>query len=143
MTTTLYAETLPYWETGKSSADTWIERAKKEIASVGGRVTGEAFGADANGSAAFILGFSIADEHYRLTWPVIASKTGKDKSARIQAATALYHDVKARVVSAKFLGIRGAFLTFLVLDNGKTANELTSAELAKGLPLMLTAGGIE
>lgn len=134
--TIIYAETVPYFATSTVSTDAWLDKAKDEIRSVNGKIVGEAFGADGNGRSAFMLAFSIGDEQFRLTWPVLPSKSGKDKAAKIQAATALYHDVKARVVSAKFLGVRGAFFTFLMLPNGRTASETAANEFMTLLPDM-------
>ncbi len=139
----IYADDVPYFQTGQSSADTWIDKAKREIASVGGKVQAEAFGADATGRSAFMLAFTIGGDPFKVTWPVLPSRTGKDKAAKIQAATALYHDVKARVVSAKFLGMRGAFLTYLVLINGQTASEMTSSEIANSMPKFMLNSGAE
>src|SRR4030042_4898935 len=104
---TLYAEEVGhYWKTGQSSADTWIDKAKKEIQSVKGKIVSEAFGSDSTGHSAFMLEFVIGDDPYKLVWRILPSKTGNDRAAKIQAATMLYHDVKARGMSALVLGVR-------------------------------------
>lgn len=121
----IYAEDVPYFQTSKRSSDTWLAMCKKEIQSVGGKVMGEMFGYDhATGRSSFLLQFQIVEDQFKLVWPVLPSRKGNDGAAKIQAATALYHDVKARVVSAKFLGIKGAFFNYYVLPNGQTASEV-------------------
>ena len=131
----VYAEDLPYWQTGKSSPDVWIERTVRVLEALGGKMLGEAFGKDASGRSAFMLSASIAGEVYRAIWPVMLSKTGNEKSARIQAATLLYHDIKARAVSAKVLGNRAAFFTYLQLPDGRTPVEMSTEEVSQALRL--------
>ncbi len=115
-----YAETVNYWKTGQSSPDTWLDHAKTEIAAVGGKV----------------LAFELDGEKFRVLWPVLESKTGNLRAARIQAATALYHEVKAACVKLRFLGARAAFLAYWMLPDGsgRTASELT---LEDDLPALL------
>lgn len=50
-----YAEECNYWKSGTSSPDTWIERTKKLIIGIGGKVQGEAFGKDGSGRAAYVI----------------------------------------------------------------------------------------
>ena len=96
-----FAEDVNYWKTGKSAPDTWIDRAKHEIESINGQVLAEGFGHESlTGKAAYMLAFKIAGEQFKITWPVLPSKSGAKRAAKIQAATMLYHDVKARCVSA-------------------------------------------
>ncbi len=140
MTKLSYAEEAPYWRTSQSSPDVWIDRAKRQIAGAGGQVLMEAFGHEpTTGRAAFVLGFQIGSDRYRLTWPVLPSKTANDRAARIQAATMLYHDVKARCVSAVVLGPRAAFLPFLLLPDGRVAGEASTPELARQIPAMFAS----
>jgi len=64
-------------------------------------------------------------------------RSGKNEaSARIQAATMLYHDVKARCVSAKVIGKRTAFFSYLMLPDGRSAATVATPELAIQLPEM-------
>jgi hypothetical protein len=133
----IYAEDVNYWQTSTSSYDTWIDRAKREIEQIGGKVTAEAFGNMA-GRSAFMLSFALSRDQFKITWPVLKSKTGKEKAAKIQAATMLYHDVKAKCVSAKVLGVRAAFMTYLVLPDGRSASEAASSELVNLLPPMFS-----
>jgi hypothetical protein len=141
MTPPPYAEDVNYWRTGQSSPDTWLDHAKAEIAGAGGTVTGEAYVAEAaSGRQAYMLAFMLDGERYKVQWPVLPTKSGNERTARIQAATMLYHDVKARCVSAKVLGARTAFLGYLMLPDDRTAAEVATPALASSLPPLLTAG---
>jgi len=137
-----YAENVNYWKTGRSSADTWIDKAKREIASIGGTIQGDMMINEENGRSGFMIVFSIGDDKYRLMWPVLESKSGSVKAARVQAATALYHDVKAKCVAAKFHGARTAFFAHLQLPDGRVASTVATPELPDALPLMLTDSAI-
>jgi len=116
------AEDCTYWRTGRSSPDTWIDKAKRKIESVGGQVTGEAFASTSKGGA-FVLAFSLDGDNYRVEWPVLKSASNQPEAARRQAATMLYHEVKSRCVSFEVLGARVAFLPYLVLPGGETVSE--------------------
>ena len=97
----------------------------------------EGFGRETQaGRSAFMLAFKIDDEQFKVVWPVLPSKSGNERAARIQAATMLYHDVKARCVSAKVLGPRAAFFNYLVLPDGRTTVEAASPELVDMLPAL-------
>lgn len=137
----LYAEEVNYWQTSQSSADTWLDRSKKEIRAIGGKITGEAFGST-EGRSAFMLAFDLAEDQFKVVWPVLPSKTKNDKAAKIQAATMMYHDVKSKCISAKVLGGRVAFFAHLLLPDGRAASEAASHELARMLPsiIMLPSG---
>jgi hypothetical protein len=136
----IYAEDVNYWRTGTSSPDTWIDRAKKELTAAGGKVGNEAFGRDESGRAAYMLEFSFGGERFRAVWPVLKSRAGSERAARIQAATMLYHDIKAKAVSAKVHGVRAAFFQYLALPDGRTAAQVAAPELTMLYPKMLTAG---
>jgi hypothetical protein len=138
--TTMNAEDVNYWKTGSSAPDTWIDRAKKEIAAAGGKVIGEAYGSDNTGRAAYLLEFSFSGERFRAVWPVLPSKTKNERAARIQAATFLYHEIKARCMAAKVLGVQASFFNYLVLPDGRTASQLAMAELIDRYPKLLTGG---
>lgn len=145
---TVYADDVNYWKTGQSSPDTWIDKAKGEIRAAGGKVLSEAYGRDGDGHAAFMIEFGFVDERYRAVWPVLPTRTKKEvdeRAARIQAATMLYHDVKAKAVSAKVHGVRAAFFQYLLLSDGRTAAQVATPELAQHWPrvLMLPKGGNE
>lgn len=136
-----YAEEINYWKTGRSSPDTWIERTIKQIEKFGGKVLTEAFGSEpTTGRSAFMIGFEINSDKFKVVWPVLPTKAGgNERAARIQAATMLYHDVKARCISATVLGSRKAFFSYLLLADGKTASETALSELSKGIPKLLEA----
>lgn len=137
----IYAEDMNYWKSSQSSPDTWIERAKKQIAALpSGKVTGEAFGSS-NGSGAYVLAFEIGADRFKVIWPVLPSRTKNEKAAKVQAATLLFHDVKYRCVIAKVFGVRTAFFNFLLLPDGRTAGEVASPELFEQLPRLLSAPG--
>jgi hypothetical protein len=135
----VYAEDVNYWRTGTSSPDTWISKARREIALAGGKVGSEAFGRDEQGRAAYLLEFSFGGERFRAVWPVLKSRAGNEKAARIQAATMLFHDIKAKCVAAKVHGARAAFFQFLMLPDGRTAAQVAAPELTTLYPKMLTA----
>lgn len=136
-----YAEDIGnYWKTGQSSPDTWIDKAKAEIKAAGGHVLSEAYGRDVDGRAAFLLGFRFGHENFRVVWPVLKSKTNNERAARIQAATMLYHDIKAKAVSAKVHGVRAAFFQYLALPDGRTIATLSTPELQASYPKMLGSG---
>ena len=106
----VYAEDVNYFKTGTSAPDTWIDKAKAEIRTAGGKTLSEAYGKDGNGRAAYLLEFSFGAEHFRAVWPVLPTrKLADERAARIQAATMLYHDIKAKCVAAKVHGVRAAF----------------------------------
>ena len=135
---TIYAEDVNYWKTGKSSTDTWLDNAKREIRAAGGKVAGEGFVSESlTGRSSFLLAFELQGEQFKMLWPVLKSKTGNERAAKIQAATALYHEVKAACVKAKFLGARAAFFAYLLTPGGQTISELGSQELGRALPMLL------
>ena len=140
--TTVYAEDVNYYKTGTSAPDTWIEKAKSEIKAAAGKVHGEAFGSEAaTGRAAFMLEFEFSGERFRAVWPVLpcrAKSAANERAAKVQAATMLYHDVKARCISAKVLGVRTAFFSYLMLPDGRTAAQVATPEVAQMWPRMLT-----
>jgi len=137
MTHKIYAEDVNFWMTGRSSPDTWIERAKKQIAELGGKVMAEGFGSDAEGRSAFMLGFEMQGDSFKIVWPVLISQRGNTQAARIQAATMLYHYVKSVCLYAVIVGTRAAFFSHLMLPDGRTASQVANAELADVVPTMI------
>ncbi len=120
----VYAETVNYWQTSKKHAEIWIDDAVKLIKSIGGVIDSQATITDhSTGRVGFMLSFNIGGDRYRIAWPSLPSKTGNDKAARVQAATLLYHDVKHKVVMAKIKGVKGAFLEYYMLPDGKSVDE--------------------
>lgn len=132
-----YAEDVNYFKTGTSAPETWTNKAIAEIQAVGGKVTGRAFGEDMTTKrSAFMLQFILDGESFKLVWPVLPSRGGNVRAAQIQAATMLYHDVKARCVSAKVLGGKAAFFTYIQLPDGRNASEVSTSDLVNHLPSM-------
>lgn len=122
-----YAEDVNFWKTGKGSPDSWIEKAIRQIEALGGEVEGEGFmGKGSEG--AYMLGFHINGDQFRMQWPVLESKTGDNMAARRQAATMLYHTVKMKCLAARVLGAKAAFMESFLLPNGKTVLQLTDSE---------------
>lgn len=137
-----FAEDVNYWQTSRTSSDTWIDNAKKEIKTAGGKIRGEGFvSEELTGRSSFLLAFELGGEQFKVLWPVLKSKTKNERAARIQAATALYHEVKAACVKAKFLGARAAFFAYLMLPGGQTVSEVGSQELVRALPQLLGGEG--
>lgn len=137
-----YADDLNYWKTSQVSTDSWIDKAKAEIRAAGGLVTGSAFG-DSGGRAAYLLDFTFGADRFRVVWPVLPTRSGKEvdqRAARVQACTMLYHDVKAKAVSAKVHGFRAAYVQYLMLGDGRTAAEAATPELSDLMPKLLTGG---
>ena len=135
----LYAEDVNYWKTSRTSPDVWLAKAKREVVKAGGQVLAEGFGSDGE-RAAYMLAFDFGDERFKAVWPVLSSKSGNERAARIQAATLLYHDVKAKSVTAKILGFRAAFFSYLMLPNGRTAAEMATPDLVEAFPKLLMEG---
>jgi hypothetical protein len=149
----LYAEQLNYWKTGTSSPDTWLERTKAEIQSVGGVVSAEGI-VTLEGRSAVLLAFTLGGMPYRINWPVLdivprkkrtdAQRKTDERSAKIQAATFLYHDIKARCMVVKIMGATAAFVQYAMLPTGETLAEMgfkgRGAEVPQAL-LRLTSGG--
>ena len=129
-----YAEKINYWKTSRSAPDLWIQRAKNQIEKFGGKILAEGFGANADGKAAYMIGFEMQGDKFKIIWPVLPSENNDEKAARIQAATMLYHDVKTKCLSATVLGAKSAFFAYLLLPDGRTAIEATVEELTKGIP---------
>jgi len=132
-----YAEDIGhYWQTGKSPPDEWMRKCRALIEAIGGKVLAEGFGA-ADGKAAFLFSFSFGSDTYRVVWPVLPSSTGNTLAARRQAATLLYHDIKAKAMTASVLGNKVAFFSYLSLPDGRTASSLAVPELSEAFPILL------
>jgi hypothetical protein len=135
MTETLpYADEIRYWKTGQSSPDAWIDKTVGVIKEMGGLNISEAFGSS-RGRAAFCLAFEIGGERFRVVWPVLQTRRPDDeRAARVQAATLLYHDCKAKAIAASVLGTRTAFFHALMLPDGRTLAEVANPLLAESIP---------
>ena len=135
-----YAEDVGhYWKTSQTSADAWIDSACKVIEDMGGKVEGHAYG-QSDGRGAFMLRFSIEGQSYRVVWPILPlafPSPASERATRIQAATMLYHDVKAKAMTAAVLGERMAFFSYMELSDGHVAGEIQNEALAEYFPKML------
>ncbi len=125
-----------YWKTGVTSPDTWIEMAKKLIREVGGEITAEGFGSVGD-QAAYMLVFRIKADKFKVVFPVLYSRAGNTIAAKRQAATMLYHDIKAKCMVANVLGVKAAFFNYLMLPDGRTTSELATPELGQAFPPLL------
>lgn len=135
-----YAEDIGhYWKTGTSSPDTWLYKTKKVIMDLGGKVQQEAFGS-MDTQAAFMLIFQIKAQQYKVVWPVLPSRTKNEAAARRQAATLLYHDVKAKAMTASVLGVEQAFFSYMMLPDGRVTSEMAVPELSTVFPKLITMG---
>lgn len=118
-----YCDDVPYWKTSRTSPDTWIQKTVRLIKELGCTDVGEAF-ASLSGRAVYILSFRAGPDRFRVTWPVLNPRNPKDEpAARIQAATLLYHDCKAKAVAAAVFGPRTAFIGSLLLPSDQTVTE--------------------
>ena len=128
-----------YWQTGRSAPDAWLDKTRKIIESVDGSVVAEGFGS-VKGKAAYMMAFKIGNDSFKVVWPVLPSRTGKPAAAKVQAATLLYHDIKAKVMTASVLGAQVAFFSYMVLPDGRVTSELARPELSEAFPLQLKEG---
>lgn len=132
-----YAEDINYWQSSQTSPDTWIDKACKLINQFGGTVLAEGYG-KSQGRAAYMVGFSFDDENYKIVFPVLPTRGTNERAARIQAATLLYHDVKAKLLTSTIMGVRTAFFQYLMLTDGRTVTQLSNPEIADSFPKLLT-----
>lgn len=116
-------------------------RSETSTSQAGGEFKGEGFGSDADGRAAFMLAFEIKGDKFKIIWPVMKSKTSNERAARVQAATTLYHYVKAVCLYAAVVGTRTAFFSHFMLPDGRTASEVSGYELAEMTPRLLLGKG--
>jgi len=131
----VYAEQINYWKTSKSSPDVWLVRTRVLIAKAGGKVVAEGYGSEPEtGRGMVMIAFELGGDRFKIVWPILPTKTGDDQAAKRQAATMLHHDVKSRCISAKVLGARPAFFSYLMLPGGQTVSELGAPDLVQVLP---------
>lgn len=142
MTQLPYAEDMNYFQTSQTGAETWISKAIRLIEHIGGTVITEAFGSEpSTGRAAYMLLFEIDGDRFKVMFPVLPCKIkSHERAARIQAATLLYHDVKAKCMIAAIFGNRAAFFQYFLLPGGRTAGEVSTPELVEQMPLLLAGG---
>ena len=126
---------LPYWKTGRSSPDEWIRKARDQLERVGGTIT-ESGNIMQHGREVVLIGFRLDGDQFRIVWPVMGHEPNENLAAVRQAATMLYHDVKARCVAVLVKGARWAFHAELLLPDGETVGTLSDDRLMKLLPAM-------
>ena len=118
-----YAEEVNYWKTGRTAPDKKIDQVTKMITDLGGEVTSSLIGM-IGGRSAILIEFAMHEDRYRVTWPILqTSKLEKDTAAaRIQAATFVYHDIKAKLMTYKVIGA-AALADIRLLENNRTPRE--------------------
>ena len=131
------AEEMNYFKTSRKSPDTWLEKCVVEIQEAGGTVRMQAKGYE-YGRQAYALEFILEGNPYRVVWPILPCNDGNETAADRQAATMMYHDIKARAMKAKIFGSKTAFFDFQLLPDGRTAAMLTNNELVEYQPKLLT-----
>lgn len=145
--TLVHAEDINYWKSSSSSADTWIEKAIREIKAIGGVVLAAA-SVQADNRNGFMIRFSLNKDDFVIeiaALPCRKPTEDNQRAARVQAATILYHDVKHKCVMAKIKGARQAFAEHWLLPSGETvarAMEQGAGYLASNMPMLLGAGTI-
>ncbi len=127
------ATSYPYWKTGRSPPDEWLRKAKSQIEQAGGVIV-ESGILMQRGREVVMLGFDLDGDTFRLVWPVLGHDPSDNQAAVRQAATMLFHDVKARCIAVRVKGARWAFHAELVLADGRMAGDLSDGDLLKRLP---------
>lgn len=126
-----FAEEAPYWKTSRTAAEDWIERAKKVIVSAGGKVLADMV-LSIEGKTTFVTKFAMAidgqEREYRIDWPVLKSRGGDERAAKIQAATVMYHAVKSMLLLAVPYGPRASYLIWDLMPDKKTTVIQLAAE---------------
>lgn len=131
---------LSYWKTGTSSPGTWMDKTEALIENHGGIVHGKGDGKAPDGRVVIMFSFELEGEQFQIVWPVLAVVNPKDRlAAKRQAATAVYHDVKAKCNHLVFKGARVAFLEYLLLPDGRRVADLFDDEILQ-IPTF-TGGG--
>lgn len=132
------ADKINYWKTSTSQPEKWIDRAAAQIEALGGHVLAHAYGQDpTTGASAYMMQFKIGEDDFKVVWPVLPVKDKKDQlTARRQTATLLYHDIKAKCLSATIKGARRAFFEYLRLPDGQTAGDMSGVDILE-IPLIL------
>ena len=134
------AEDVNYWMTSKASADTWLDKTHNMLVKHGGRVVSTIVGRK-DGFAAIGFVFELDGAMFKIVWPILDTRNGEVNShaARRQAATYVWHDIKARLMNRLVWGGRKAFLAYL-MPPGSTVNlmEMNDPDIRKLLPDLST-----
>jgi len=128
-----YADDLPYWKTSQSSPDVWMERTVNLIFNYGGIIISQLAGT-ISGKTGYMIIFRVGEDTFRISWPVSQSKKDETRAAKVQAATMMHHDIKAKLITAEVFGTRAAFFSYLLLPDGRTASEASVPELQNEIP---------
>lgn len=135
----LYAEDVGnYFKTSKrTTAAAWLNQTKALIVKAGGELLGDGYGNDyISGRCAYMIAFRFGPQKFKITWPVLPSRTGNVNAAKIQAVTMMCHEIKARCVSLKVKGARAAFFAYFLLPDGSSIEEKGSPELMLLMPTL-------
>lgn len=137
-----HAEELNYWRTSKSDPDSWIEKSKAQLVALGAKIEAQGFGANGDGKAAYMFGFSIGSDKFKIIWPVSKLKysNSPERAARVQAATMLYHYVKSVALFVAVVGPKTALFSHYMLPDGRMASEVADNQLAAMTPQLLLNG---
>lgn len=131
------AESMNYFKSSSSGPDTWLDKAEKMIEDQGGAVSIRGVGKE-NGNMAYFMEFEFPPDRFRLVWPVLpVKKEANLLAAKRQAATMMFHDIKARALRFRIFGARTAYFEFLLLGDGRTAGQASGAELEAFTPAAL------
>lgn len=138
----MYAEDLNYWQTGKSDPDQWVEKAKDQLVKLGAKIEAQGFGMNGDGKAAYMIGFTIKEDSFKIIWPVMKLKynNSSERAAKIQAATMLYHYVKAVALYVAVVGPKTALFSHYMLPDGRMASQVAGNELMAMVPQLLLTG---
>lgn len=137
MTELPYANDMNYWKTSRSGVDAWLGKAEDLIERHDGIVLMRAMG-KSMGRSALCMEFEFGQDRFKALWPVLPTKnTGEQRAAEIQAATMLYHDVKARCMKIAIFGPRLAFFDMLMLPDGTMTGQMADSELMDKAPRFL------
>lgn len=134
-----YAEDSNYFGTSSRAAETWLEMAKKELMLVGGKDIRKA-AVEENDTAVYVIEFTLDGDTYRMSYPAMPCKKATSqnlKKAKVQAATFLYHAIKARALDMKILGAKAAFGSFMLVDGLRTVSDVLTGTPSAALPILL------
>lgn len=139
-----FAERCNYWKTSRTSPDVWLDKTINIIRQFEGELLSSGYGTEyLTGRAAYMVRFRVGQEVFRITWPVLPTESDRpvdELAARRQAATMLFHDVKAKCVAAQVLGARTAFLPWMETADGRTVAQISDPELLNATPQLLLCG---
>jgi len=128
----LYAEDLPYWRTG-TKYNQAIDEAVNALNKYGAEISMNGqFSID--GVKVIAIQFKLDGDEYRLVERIILPRKRSgtnDRAAEIQAAAALKHNVKSRLNQYLRNGARNAFMSALILPNGRVAHEESNIGLQR------------